>query len=191
MKDSIKEIIVVEGKEDVRAVKNAVNADLICTNGLGLTKETIKEIENAQKKCGVIIFTDPDFPGEKIRSLINQAVQGCKNAYLPKAKAKNIKKHEIGIEHASPQDIIQALKNAKAELKDKIDEFTLNDLVQLGLVGGEKANTLRVKLGEILGIGETNGKQFLNRLNWYGVSKEEIVNILEGLIEEGIYNDRG
>ena len=41
----------------------------------------------ANKKRGVIIFTDPDAPGEKIRSTINQHVKGCKNAFIDRKKA--------------------------------------------------------------------------------------------------------
>ncbi|MEG1416535.1 MAG: ribonuclease M5, partial [Clostridium sp.] len=36
----IKEVIVVEGKDDVSAVKRAVDADLIITSGFGLTAKT-------------------------------------------------------------------------------------------------------------------------------------------------------
>ncbi len=62
----IKEIIVVEGKDDTVAIKRAVNADTIETNGSAVNEATIEQVRLAQKKRGVIIFTDPDFPGQKI-----------------------------------------------------------------------------------------------------------------------------
>ena len=37
MKPRIKEIIVVEGKDDVSALRRAVDADIVITSGLGLT----------------------------------------------------------------------------------------------------------------------------------------------------------
>ena len=46
----IKEIIVVEGKDDTTAIKRAVNADTIETNGSAINDETIEKIKLAQKQ---------------------------------------------------------------------------------------------------------------------------------------------
>lgn len=46
----IKEVIVVEGRDDVTAVKRAVDAELIITQGFGIREETFELIEEAQKK---------------------------------------------------------------------------------------------------------------------------------------------
>ena len=61
----LKEIIVVEGKDDTTAIKRAVDADTIETNGSAISEDTIEKIKLAQHTRGVIIFTDPDFPGKK------------------------------------------------------------------------------------------------------------------------------
>lgn len=82
----IKEVIVVEGKSDTIKIKQAVDADTIETNGMEISKQTLKLIAHAQEKRGVIIFTDPDFPGNKIRQTIATNVPGCKHAFLPKKK---------------------------------------------------------------------------------------------------------
>ena len=84
----IKEIIVVEGRDDVTAVKRALDAELITTGGFGFPKGVMERIKAAQKRRGVIIFTDPDFAGEKIRKKIAQEVPGCKHAFLPREEAK-------------------------------------------------------------------------------------------------------
>ena len=76
----MKEILVVEGKNDTNVLKSFLDCDTIETNGTHLGKEILRQIRLAQKTRGVIIFTDPDFPGEKIRSCINAAVPGCKQA---------------------------------------------------------------------------------------------------------------
>ncbi len=49
----IKEIIVVEGKDDTTAIRQAVNADTIETNGSAINDETIEKIKLAQinKRC--------------------------------------------------------------------------------------------------------------------------------------------
>ena len=67
----IKETIVVEGKNDAAAVKRAVDADVIITSGFGISSETLRLIKLAQYKNGVIVLTDPDFIGEKIRKIID------------------------------------------------------------------------------------------------------------------------
>ena len=83
----IKEIIVVEGKDDISAVKRAVDAEIIATSGLGLTQETIDIIKKASENRGVIILTDPDFPGKKIRNIISSQIENCKHAFIPREKA--------------------------------------------------------------------------------------------------------
>ena len=77
----IKEIIVVEGKDDTTAIKRAVNADTIETNGSAVNDETIEKIKLAQTTRGVIIFTDPDFPGEKIRNESDAQISGNQCQY--------------------------------------------------------------------------------------------------------------
>ncbi|MEA1969900.1 MAG: toprim domain-containing protein, partial [Thermodesulfobacteriota bacterium] len=78
----IYETIVVEGRDDESAVKQAVDAEIIITHGFGIKESTFKRIEWAKEKNGVIVFTDPDTAGEIIRKRINKRVKGCKNAYL-------------------------------------------------------------------------------------------------------------
>ena len=95
----IKEVIVVEGRHDTSVLQQYFDCDTIETNGLSLSEETLRLIEEARDRCGVIIFTDPDHPGEYIRRRVNEAVPGCKNAFIEKDKAKTPKK--VGVEHAS------------------------------------------------------------------------------------------
>ncbi|RKD30901.1 ribonuclease M5 [Thermohalobacter berrensis] len=167
----IKEIIVVEGKDDVSAIKKAVDAEVIVTGGLGFSDNLIKRIKKAAERRGVIIFTDPDFAGEKIRKMISSKVKNCKHAFLPRDKAK--KGDDIGIENASPEDIIDALKKARVESTEKRKEFSKADLIRHRLIGSEDSSKRRDVLGRILGIGYCNSKQFLKRLNNYGITREE------------------
>ena len=74
MKPKIKEVIVVEGKSDTKKIQQAVDADTIETQGLALMDETLELIQHAQETRGVIVFTDPDYPGEKIRQWITAKV---------------------------------------------------------------------------------------------------------------------
>lgn len=173
----IKEIIVVEGRDDVTAVKRAVDAELITTGGFGFPKGVMERIKEAQKRRGVIIFTDPDFAGEKIRKKIASEVPGCKHAFLPREEAK--KDGDIGIENATPKSIIAALEKVRTESNENRDEFKQKDLLLNGLIGNDEASFRRDKMGQILGIGYGNAKQFLSRLNNYGVTREEFEKALK------------
>ncbi len=177
----IKEIIVVEGKDDVSAIKRAIDAETIITGGFGLGSNVINRIKEAAKRRGVIIFTDPDFAGEKIRKTIASQVPGCKHAFLPKEQA--IKNGDIGIENASPENIRLALEKARSESVERTYEFTQNDLLYNGLIGFDGAVYRRDEIGKILGIGYGNAKQFLSRLNNYGVTREEFIEALKKLEE--------
>ncbi len=167
----IKEVIIVEGKDDVSAVKKAVDAELIITGGLGFGHELIEKIKVVAKRRGVIIFTDPDFAGEKIRKIISREIENCKHAFLPKDKAT--KEGNIGIENAEPKDIIEALNSARTESIERRSEFSNADLLLYKLIGTTGSTQKRADLGRILGIGYCNSKQFLSRLNNYGITREE------------------
>lgn len=180
----IKEIIVVEGKDDTTAIKRAVDADTIETNGSAVNQETIDKIKLAQETRGVIIFTDPDYPGEKIRKTISSQVKGCKHAFLAKEDAISRKGKGLGVEHAAPQTIREALKDAQLTHENILEEITQSDLVTAGLVGGEKAKERRIKLGKSLRIGYTNGKQLHKRLMMFQISKEEFAKALMVIIQE-------
>nr|WP_300004222.1 ribonuclease M5 [Tissierella sp.] len=179
----IKEVIVVEGKDDVAAVKAALDAEIIITNGFNYGNKLIKLLNQLQKRQGIIIFTDPDFMGEKIRRDIASKVKGCKHAFLP--QDKSTRKDDIGIENAKPQDIIEAIAKAKP-IKVEIEAiYGKDDMIFFGLVGKKDSKNRRDKLGHELGIGYGNGKQFLSRLNNFGVSKEEFIKAIERIEEDG------
>ena len=62
MKQHIKEIIVVEGKNDTNTLQSFFDCDTIETGGDQVNEKTIERVRQAQKTRGVIIFTDPDTP---------------------------------------------------------------------------------------------------------------------------------
>ncbi|MDO4481890.1 MAG: ribonuclease M5 [Bacillota bacterium] len=167
----IKEVIVVEGKDDEAAVKNAVEAEIIITHGYGISQKTYKRIEEAYNRCGIIIFTDPDYAGENIRKKLSARFPLAKHAFI--SKEAGTKDDDIGVENASSAAIQKALSGARAESVQKNPVFSMSDMVNGGLCGGEEAALRRNRLGEILGIGYGNTKTFLRRLNNYGITVEE------------------
>ncbi|MCP8618163.1 ribonuclease M5 [Salirhabdus salicampi] len=185
----IKEIIVVEGKDDTTAVKRAVEADTIETNGSAVNKSTIQQIKHAKEKRGVIVFTDPDYPGQRIRAIIDREVPGCKHAFLPKKEALQKQGNGVGIEHASPEAIQNALKSVYELTSNQKIYITKEDLLQFGLLGTREAKERRKKLGERLNIGFTNGKQLEKRLNMFQIERDEFTSVMEQILREEEKND--
>lgn len=169
----IKEVIVVEGRDDITAVKRAVDAEVIAVGGFGINAKIIDRIKEAQKRQGVIVLTDPDFAGDKIRRIISKRVKGIKHAYI--AQKDGMKNGDIGVENAEPHIIIRALEYAKCEIKEKVSDFNINDMIFFALTGNNKAKERRELLGKELGIGYCNTAQFLTRLNNYGISRKEFI----------------
>ncbi|RAK16573.1 ribonuclease M5 [Anoxybacillus vitaminiphilus] len=180
----IKEIIVVEGRDDTIAIQRAVEADTIETNGSAINDEILERIKIAKEKRGVIIFTDPDFPGEKIRKTISARIPGCKHAFLPKEEALEKNGKGVGVEHASVEAIRKALENVYEETIELKEEITFDDLIDAGLIGGSLAKARRNRLGQLLKIGYTNGKQLHKRLQMFQISKEAFMNALEQVLQE-------
>ncbi|MFC7394719.1 ribonuclease M5 [Scopulibacillus cellulosilyticus] len=180
----IKEIIVVEGKSDTLAINNAVQADTIETNGSAVNSSVIRAIAHAQQKRGVIIFTDPDFPGEKIRKTISQKVPGCKHAFLTRKEAFGGENCSLGIEHASRDAIIEALSKVYTEAEEQPEHISQSMLREYGLTGGSYARSRREKLGEALKIGYTNGKQLYKRLKMFQITKQEFIDVMQRIFEE-------
>ncbi|SFD01171.1 RNAse M5 [Bacillus sp. OV322] len=180
----IKEIIVVEGKDDTVAIKRSVNADTIETNGSAVNESVIEQVRLAQQTRGVIIFTDPDFPGQKIRNTITEQVKGCKHAFLTKNEALPKSGRGLGVEHASPESIRNALRDAQTMDEEAKEEISKEDLADAGLIGGEGSRQRRERLGQLLKIGFTNGKQLYKRLKMFQISKEDFIEALKQIKQE-------
>lgn len=173
----IKEVIVVEGRDDITAVKQAVDAEMIAVGGFGINAKIISRIKEAQKRKGVIVLTDPDFAGEKIRSIIAKRVKGVKHAYI--AQEDGLKDGDIGVENASPEVIRKALENAKITLEEKNEFYNMQDMYHFKLTGQTDSKKRRIILGKELGIGYGNANQMVSRLNNYGITKEEFTNAID------------
>ncbi|MDD2233304.1 MAG: ribonuclease M5 [Desulfitobacteriaceae bacterium] len=168
----IRELIIVEGKNDAHIVRRALGmVDIIWTEGYGLTEEKFRYIEEIAKRQGVIVFTDPDTAGEQIRERIRRRVPGAKHVFLSKKAA--LKNGDIGVENAELDEIRHAFANIQRDKVQLIssDTISLQDLAEAGLVGQPLAAEKRIALGRYLGIGDANAKQFLHRLNRFGISQ--------------------
>ena len=148
----INEIVVVEGKTDSQLLKELYDVDTIETHGLGLDEKTLELIKEASKTRGVIVLTDPDYPGLKIRNQVEKYVQNCKHAFVDRKDAIGRKK--LGIAEAN-----------KEAVKKELD-----------IIGDKKK---RLKVYDLFHLGYGNAKTLFKRLNMVGISREMIEKELE------------
>lgn len=179
----IKEVIVVEGRDDTVAIKRAVEADTIETGGSAINEITLRKIALAQERRGIIIFTDPDHAGERIRKIVANRVPGCKHAFLREIDAT--KGDDIGVENASPEAIREALSRVRSEMVGEQGLIDWQDLIEAGLIVHPEASSRRRFMGELLGIGYCNGKQFHKRLAIFRISRKEFASALAQLENKG------
>lgn len=180
MKQCIKEIIIVEGRDDITAVKAAVDAEVIAVNGFSVGKN-IDKIKGAYERAGIIVLTDPDNAGNNIRKFIQKRYPEVKHAYI--SRNEGTKDGDIGVENAEPEAIIKALEKARCETAEIKEIFTAEMLFEYKLIGHSNSAFLREKLGEKLGIGYSNGKQLLSKLNRYNITMEEFQKAIDEMCE--------
>ncbi|SOC43189.1 ribonuclease M5 [Salinicoccus kekensis] len=178
-KPVIHEVIIVEGRDDTRRLKEALICETIETNGSAINERTMQEIEVALNTRGAIILTDPDFPGHKIRTEILKRFPHIKEAFISRQKAKG--RHGIGVEHASIEDIRSSLKNVLVNHEINEETISNEDMQLWGLSGRVDSKARREHLTAGLNIGYANAKQLKNKLNRYRIDKEEINSILSEL----------
>ena len=123
----VEEVIVVEGKYDAVKLADLVDGLILTTNGFSVFKnaETKRLLVELGKKRGIIVLTDSDDAGFRIRNYINKLAQGIcvKNAYVPaiagkeRRKAQPSKEGVLGVEGVPSEAILRALQTAGAREK--------------------------------------------------------------------------
>ena len=163
----IKEAIVVEGKYDKIKLSSVVDAVIITTNGFSVIKdkEKLEIIRFFAKNKGIIILTDSDSAGFKIRNFLKGAISDGKitNVYIPdifgkeKRKAAPSKEGKIGVEGIDTQILLEAFRKAGVisnEADSEREPVTKLDLFEAGLSGGNNSAEKRSELLKYLGMPE-------------------------------------
>ena len=171
-------VIVVEGATDKALLSSFLDSEIVITNGSDVPRETIDYLREAAKASTVVVLTDPDSPGKRIRDVLDGEIPGLLHAYVPKAKC--IKGHKVGIAESSVDAIMEALSHVVPAPKGKEGTMTYADLFELGLLGGDNAARNREALCLRYHLGSCNGKTLLKRINALNLSKEEIRSAIHG-----------
>jgi len=169
MKKFINKIIVVEGKSDVSFLSQYIDAEFVTTNGSEVSKETIDYLRNTKKE--IIVLTDPDFPGKKIRDVLDSLIPNLKHCFIN--KESSIKHGKVGVAEGNIEEIMIALEN-NFEINRKIGNLSMTDLYNLNLIGKKSSKEKRSKISTSLHLGYCNAKTFLIRLNSKGIQFSDL-----------------
>ena len=92
----VEEVILVEGKYDAVKLADLVDGLILTTDGFSIfhNKAARQLILELGKKRGILVLTDSDAAGFRIRNYINQFARGVvvKNAYIPAIAGKERRK---------------------------------------------------------------------------------------------------
>lgn len=177
-----KQIFVVEGKNDVAKLRNIFpNIDVVSINGLEIDENVISYLKKISSTHEIILCMDPDYPGKKIRTRLEQEIKNVSHVFLDRKSAISKNKRKIGLEHIDDKILIQELKKV-VKFTDLKGTLEMSDLYELGLIGFDNSKELRLELTKYLEIDNCNGKRLLNRLNNLNINKDELINIIPKLL---------
>lgn len=173
-KINIDGVLIVEGKDDVSYLSSFINALFFTTNGYDVSQDKVAFLKEAAKANKLIIFTDPDEAGEKIRNTLKSQLLGAFEAKCEKIIRKNQKK--FGIAEMEKVAIIEALKDFTTTTEFKVNDYNLSTLISLSKNPGEAKARLMSKHRLI----EGNNKSLENQLNILKLNPQEIKELLSG-----------
>lgn len=172
----VKEVIVVEGRYDRRALSSVVEATVLETSGFAVFNDGQKQklLRRLAETRGIIILTDPDGAGFVIRRFLRSCIPSgkVKNAYIPeiagkeKRKTRPSREGKLGVEGMRSEVLLSALKRAGATFDDGVEyrehePITKADLYRLGLSGGVNSAKKRRTLASKLELPERMGTNAL------------------------------
>lgn len=191
----IKEVIIVEGKYDKIKLDSIIDAFVIVCDGFGIfrQKEKMNMLRSLAEKRGIIIFTDSDSGGFKIRSYIKGCIDNkyIKNAYIPdvfgkeKRKSKPGKEGKLGVEGIEKEIILKALSDAGATVDNSgEDPVTAADLYELGLYGRDNSHIRRAEFQAQLDLPRRLSKRDLLMVINSRFTREEFADIFRNFERE-------
>ena len=189
----IRQAIIVEGKYDKIKLASLVKAVIIPTNGFQIFKdqELLGLIRYYAKTTGILILTDSDRAGFKIRSYLRGSIPDgdIRNIYIPDVFGKERRKDKpsaegkLGVEGMEAEVLREAFRKAGV-LTDEApagDPITKTDLYLAGLSGTpdctERRRALQQKLGLPSMLSASSLLEVLNSM----MTREEFLEMTEGV----------
>lgn len=195
---NISQAVIVEGKYDKIKLSSVIRGVILCTDGFRIFKDRDKMqiIRHYADTTGIIILTDSDSAGFKIRSYLKGSIDSDKitNVYIPdifgKERRKNApsKEGKLGVEGMDEKTLTEAFIRAgviPSEQPAKTGGIDKMLLFELGYSGTPDASERRKKLLSHLGLPELMTTNALADILGTMLSASE----LERLTEELFYDN--
>lgn len=181
----IQQALLVEGKYDAARLTNLVEGTILTTDGFRVMKDRNlqKMLKQLAKAQGMLILTDSDAAGFKIRHFVTGLVgaQYVLQAYVPAISGKESRKEQpgkeglLGVEGVSDAVILQSLQDALRGATERPSNavlsgqsITYTDLYEWGISGtansAEKRRVLLRQLGLPPRLSKKELLQVLNTL---------------------------
>lgn len=172
--------IIVEGRYDKAHLSSVIDALIITTDGFGIfnSKEKQTFIKKIAREKGIIILTDSDAAGFKIRNFLKNIVPEDEiiHAYIPdvygkeKRKDSPSKEGKLGVEGINTDKLREALLKTgvftENQKQKNLKEITSADLYEAGLTGHKDSAEKRRKFLVSIGLpARLTGKNLLEILN--------------------------
>ena len=174
MRISTNSVIVVEGQNDKALLSRFLNTEIVTTNGVCVSRETLTYLIGLEKHHDIIIITDPDGPGKIVRDKLLTAVPNAKVVLID--KKKSIKKGKVGLAETEIKPLQELLVPLLSLQKQLAPQLTLSDLLDFKTINKNFLLIIRREFP----IGDVNNKTMLKRLHYLNVTKTEIENKLNG-----------
>lgn len=158
----IKETLIVEGKYDKIRLSPLFDANIIELGGFRIynNRDRLALIRRIAEKNGIIILTDSDSAGFRLRHYLSSAVpkEKIKNVFIPdvsgkeKRKTKPGKENLIGVEGMTTEILLDAFRKAGIDPEngssERTEPLSKAYLYKIGLSGRENSSEIRRKLCE-------------------------------------------
>lgn len=195
---SLSQAVIVEGRYDKIRLSSLIDGLILETNGFRIFKdrEKLALIRALAHRRGIVILTDSDSAGFRIRRYLQSAVspqdrEKVYQAYIPeilgkeKRKAQPSKAGTLGVEGMPTQVLLDALKRAGVPLDGgpalPMGTLTKADLFRDGLTGGPESAALRRALMARLNLPPYLSANALLEVLNASVSRQEYQALIEQL----------
>ncbi len=192
----ISQAVIVEGKYDKIKLSSIIDGTIIVTNGFGIfkDKEKMELIRYYARTTGIVILTDSDSAGRRIRGYIRGAVNGgdIRNVFIPdifgkeKRKEKPSAEGKLGVEGVDAKILLDAFDRAgiTASESRQSEDISKLTLFELGLSGGRDSKSLRERLQRSLGLPSIMSVSSLIEVLNTMMSADELKRRISGIKEE-------
>ena len=152
----ISEVLVVEGKYDKIKLSQLFDTLILTTDGFRIykNKEKLQLLRRIAAERGVIVLTDSDSAGFRIRNYIRQCLGSVpvKHVYVPAVAGRERRKKQagaeglLGVEGLDDRTLTDAVLAQAVQASASENPVTTAELYEWGLLGGPNSAALRAQL---------------------------------------------